>query len=211
MLLIGEHGNYPLNEIGQKQYPRYEFFKQIVDVFREDGRTTPVFNDKHLSWKFEWAKEMVDTSKQLKFPFLAGSSLPVTWRMPAIDMPLRGRGRRDRSCVAIGARRHLRLPRPGNDPVHGRAAQRRRDGRRRDARPARRRRLGGDGSRLLDSRRLGLRRLFEACLSRSQTLAQAEVYSHRYPTPEQMQRVGQGAGRLPLRIRRRPEGHDAAA
>ena len=32
-------------------------------------------------------------SRELKFPFLAGSSLPVTWRMPAIDLPLRGRGR----------------------------------------------------------------------------------------------------------------------
>ncbi len=35
VLIIGEHGNYPINEIGQKQYPRYEFFKQVVDVFRE--------------------------------------------------------------------------------------------------------------------------------------------------------------------------------
>jgi len=87
VLLIGEHGNYPVNEFGQKQYPRYELFSQIVDVFRKDGRTTPVFNDKHLSWKFEWAKEMVDASKQMGFPMLAGSSLPVTWRMPSVEMP----------------------------------------------------------------------------------------------------------------------------
>src|SRR5262249_50399933 len=87
VLTIGEHGDYPINEIGQKQYPRYQFFKQVTDVFRQDGRAVPVFNDKHLAWKFEWAKEMVEISKELKFPFLAGSSLPVTWRMPAIDMP----------------------------------------------------------------------------------------------------------------------------
>ncbi len=30
---------------------------------------------------------MVDDSKRLDFPFLAGSSLPVTWRLPGIDMP----------------------------------------------------------------------------------------------------------------------------
>src|SRR5581483_8875495 len=47
VLVIGEHGSYPVNEIGQKQYPRYELFQQIVEVFRQDGRTTPVFNDKH--------------------------------------------------------------------------------------------------------------------------------------------------------------------
>src|SRR6267154_2590914 len=88
VLIIGEHGEYANNEFGQKKYPRYEFFKQVVDVYKKDGRTAPVFNDKHLSWKFEWAKEMVDTSKQMKFGFCAGSSLPVTWRMPAVDMPL---------------------------------------------------------------------------------------------------------------------------
>src|SRR5262249_42788483 len=49
VLVIGEHGDYPTNEIGQKKYPRYEFFKQVADVFRKDGRTAPVFNDKHLS------------------------------------------------------------------------------------------------------------------------------------------------------------------
>ena len=87
VLIIGEHGNYPDNELGQKKYPRYEFFKQVTDVFRQDGRTTPVFNDKHLSWNWDWAKEMVDISRTLGFPFLAGSSLPVTWRMPSIDMP----------------------------------------------------------------------------------------------------------------------------
>src|SRR5437762_1956876 len=54
VLVIGEHGKYPRNELGQIQYPRYEFFKQITDVFAKDGRTTPVFSDKHLSWKWEW-------------------------------------------------------------------------------------------------------------------------------------------------------------
>src|SRR5262249_4754218 len=46
VLVIGEHGNYPRNEFGQIQYPRYEFFKQIVEVYAKDGRTAPVFSDK---------------------------------------------------------------------------------------------------------------------------------------------------------------------
>src|SRR5262245_38124279 len=49
VLVIGEHGDYPNNEYGQKKYPRYEFFKQVADVFERDGHTAPVFNDKHLS------------------------------------------------------------------------------------------------------------------------------------------------------------------
>jgi hypothetical protein len=71
-------------------------------VFEKDGRSVPVFNDKHLSWNFDWAKEMVEISRRLKFPFLAGSSLPVTWRMPAIDMPL-GAEVEEIVCVAMGA------------------------------------------------------------------------------------------------------------
>ena len=87
VLVIGEHGDYERNELGQKMYPRYRFFKQVTDVFKKDGRAVPVFNDKHLSWNWEWAREMVDTSRELGFPLMAGSSLPVTWRMPSIDMP----------------------------------------------------------------------------------------------------------------------------
>ncbi len=88
VLLIGEHGDYPKNEKGQVLYPRHEFFKQCVDVFEKDGRAVPVYNDKHLSYSFEKAKWMVDCSKRLKFPMLAGSSLPVTWRLPDIELPL---------------------------------------------------------------------------------------------------------------------------
>ena len=34
VVMVGEHGNYPKNEKGQTQYPRYEFFEEIVEVFR---------------------------------------------------------------------------------------------------------------------------------------------------------------------------------
>ena len=88
VMIIGEHGHYPRNEKGQILYPRYEWFKQCVDVFEKDGRAAPVFNDKNLSYSFEKAKWMVDASKRLGFPVLAGSSLPVTWRLPDIELPL---------------------------------------------------------------------------------------------------------------------------
>lgn len=88
VLSIVEHGDYPRNEKGQILYPRYEFFKQCVEVFEKDGRSVPIYNDKHLSWSFEHAQWMVDQSKRLKFPILAGSSLPVTWRLPDLELPL---------------------------------------------------------------------------------------------------------------------------
>src|SRR4030095_13995810 len=88
VLLIGEHGNYPNNDKGQKLYPRYEFFEQVAKVFEQDGRPVPVFNDKHRPNSFEKAKARVETSRRLKFPMQAGSSIPVTWRLPAFDLPM---------------------------------------------------------------------------------------------------------------------------
>jgi hypothetical protein len=184
VLVIGEHGDYSKNEFGQKQYPRYQFFRQVVEVFRADGRTTPVFNDKHLSWKFEWAREMVETAHAMNFPLLAGSSLPVTWRMPAIDMPY-GAEVEEAMCVAFGA----------TDIYDFHAletlqcmVERRRGG---EKGVVAMHALRGDA--VWNAMSAGGwkeggwdPRLFEACLSRSQTLAQPETFSHRYPTPEQM-------------------------
>jgi hypothetical protein len=88
VLLIGEHGNYPRNDNGQIQYPRLELMEQIVSAFRKAGRSAPVFNDKHLSYTFANAKKMIGWSEDLKFPLMAGSSLPVTWRRPELELRL---------------------------------------------------------------------------------------------------------------------------
>lgn len=87
VVLIGEHGDYPENELGQTTYPRKRFFDEIVAVFKRSGRSVPVFNDKHLSHRWDWAKEMYDVSRELKFPFLAGSSVPLAQRVPAFELP----------------------------------------------------------------------------------------------------------------------------
>ena len=88
VLIIGEHGNYPRNEKGQILYPRYEFFEQCVKVFEKDGRSVPVYNDKHLSYSFEKAKAMVDASRRLTFPdagrlFAAGDLASAGYRTAA--------------------------------------------------------------------------------------------------------------------------------
>lgn len=91
VLLIGEHGDYPTNEKGQKLYPRYELYQQIIEVFRRSGRSVPVFCDKHLSYSWTKAKKMYDQSRELRFPLMAGSSIPLTVRRPEIDLPLGSR------------------------------------------------------------------------------------------------------------------------
>ena len=88
VLLIIEHGDYPLNDIGQVLYPRAEFFETIEEVFRRTGRSIPVFVDKHLSYDHRLAAKMVATSQEMKFGLMAGSSLPVTWRRPEIEPTL---------------------------------------------------------------------------------------------------------------------------
>jgi len=184
VLVIGEHGKYPRNEFNQIQYPRYDYFKKIVDVFAKDGRTAPIFNDKHLSWKWEWAKEMVDTAHKMKFPLLAGSSLPNTWRMPAIDMPY-GAEVEEIVCVAFG----------GQDVYDFHAHE--------TIQCMAERRKGGETGVLAVQGLKGENvwkalaakdwpaggwdaRLFEACLCRSQTLEQPPATSHRFPTLAQM-------------------------
>lgn len=88
VLILAEHGNYPRNEKGQILYPRHELMGKVVEVFRKAGRSVPVFNDKHLSHSWAKCKEMMAWAKELKIPFMAGSSLPVTWRRPELELPL---------------------------------------------------------------------------------------------------------------------------
>jgi hypothetical protein len=88
VLCIGEHGDYPRTpDTDQKMYPRRRFFDDVVAVFRDCGQVVPVFNDKHLGYHWDDARAMVETSRELKFPFMAGSSLPVAWRIPTLDLP----------------------------------------------------------------------------------------------------------------------------
>lgn len=101
VVIIAEHGKYPVNEKGQTRYPRYEWFKECVKVFEESKRSVPIFNDKHLSTNWEECVEMVEDSRRLGFAMMAGSSLPVTWRLPMIDLPL-DTPLSESVCVAYG-------------------------------------------------------------------------------------------------------------
>ncbi len=101
VVVVGEHGTYPLSPNGIMMHPHFEFFDAITKVFRDSGRSVPYFNDKELSWKWEWCKQMVDTSHELGFPLQGGSSLAVTWRLPSVDLPW-GATVREAVSVAYG-------------------------------------------------------------------------------------------------------------
>lgn len=90
VLLIGEHGQYPYNVKGQHIYPRLRFFEDTVSVFRKCGRVVPVFNDKHLAYNWHDAAWIYETAREMRIPFLAGSSVPVTFRKPALTLPMNG-------------------------------------------------------------------------------------------------------------------------
>ncbi len=102
VLLIAEHGNYPINEKLQKLYPRHAYLQQVLDVFRASGKVAPVFVDKHLSYSRDQAAEMIAQARALKVPLMAGSSLPVTWRRPELEIPL-GRPCREALVASRGA------------------------------------------------------------------------------------------------------------
>jgi hypothetical protein len=88
VLIVGEHGPYATNGRRQKLYPRRRLFDEVVHAFRVLGRRVPVFSDKHLSYEWLFARWMVDLARHEGIPLMAGSSLPVAWRVPAWNLPI---------------------------------------------------------------------------------------------------------------------------
>ncbi|HWB13102.1 MAG TPA: hypothetical protein VG826_28010 [Pirellulales bacterium] len=86
VLLVAEHGDYPRSPTGQIVYPKRRLFDQIATVFRTSDRAVPLFCDKHLADNWQDAKWLYDTAKELGAPLMAGSSLPVLWRYPPVDV-----------------------------------------------------------------------------------------------------------------------------
>ncbi|MBS1854523.1 MAG: hypothetical protein JST11_04085 [Acidobacteria bacterium] len=183
VVLVGEHGNYPRNEKGQTQYPRFQFFEQIVKVYRDSGRAVPLFSDKHLSWNWEWARRMYDTAREMKFPFLAGSSLPVTWRTPSVEMPPDARVS-EALCVGYGGVDSYDFH--GLETIQCMVERRR----------------GGEtgcswlqayrGEKFWDALREGVwpRPLMDAALTRSHTLTPARPgFTHIFPSTEDLRRL----------------------
>lgn len=82
ILLVAEHGQYPMSPTGQRVYPKLRLFGEVAKVFEKSGRVVPIFHDKHIADNWTDAKHIYDTTQRLKVPLMAGSSLPVLWRYP---------------------------------------------------------------------------------------------------------------------------------
>ena len=100
VLLVGEHGDYPYTEdTHQHMYPRRRLFDGIAAALKKGGQVVPVFNDKHLSYRWTDALHMYQTAQKMKMPLMAGSSLPVAWREPLLSIE---RGAEIEQVVAVG-------------------------------------------------------------------------------------------------------------
>lgn len=102
VLLIGEHGRYPLSATGQVMFPKRRLFSEILEVFDRSGRVVPVYTDKHLADNWDDAKWLYDSARRRGIPLMAGSSLPVTWRYPPVDVP-RGARISEIAATAFGS------------------------------------------------------------------------------------------------------------
>jgi hypothetical protein len=100
VLSVGEHGKYPsVPGTEQVMFPRRRFFDEIVATFKTCKKVVPVFSDKHLSYAWSDAKHMFDTARELRIPFMAGSSVPVMWRNPSATIPI---GSEVTEAIALG-------------------------------------------------------------------------------------------------------------
>jgi hypothetical protein len=99
VVIVGEHGDYGRNELGQTLYPRRRLFDSAVSAMIGAGKFVPIFSDKHLAWSTADAQAMYNLARRHEIPMLTGSSVPGAWRIPqGTDWP---RGEPLDSVVAV--------------------------------------------------------------------------------------------------------------
>jgi len=99
VIYVGEHGDFPINRLGQKMYPRMNTLETIFRVLDASNKTVPVFSDKALSYSWLDAKWIYDRAKELNVPMMSGSSLPYAHRSTGLVHPV---GVKIKEAVAVG-------------------------------------------------------------------------------------------------------------
>ena len=86
VLLVAEHGDYPRSETGSLLYPKRRLFEQVLAGFDRAGEVAPVYIDKHVADNWQDIEWIYNAARQRKIPLMAGSSVPLAWREPAVDV-----------------------------------------------------------------------------------------------------------------------------
>ncbi len=99
VVLVAEHGEYPISQTGQMIYPKKRLFAEIFNTFEKTKQVVPVFSDKHLADNWKDAISIYETARKMNVPLMAGSSVPSAWRYPPLDVQ---KGADLQEIVAIG-------------------------------------------------------------------------------------------------------------
>lgn len=85
--IVGEHGNYPRNARGNLMYPRWKHFDQASTAMLAGGRTVPIYHDKYFAYDWEDALKIYRRVREHHIPFMAGSTVPLSWQRPPLQLP----------------------------------------------------------------------------------------------------------------------------
>jgi hypothetical protein len=88
ILLVGGDEQQDAENVPSAHDLRFNFFEQVVDVFRRSRRSAPVFCAGYLAATWEQAQRIYQWSREMNFACMAGASAPVTFRRPDLDYPL---------------------------------------------------------------------------------------------------------------------------
>jgi hypothetical protein len=87
IIIIGEHGDYPINEYGQILYPRRRFFEECLNVMLEFDRIVPVYSDKAFAIEKDDIEWVYNQIKKHEIPFFSSSVLPYARQFPGVLAP----------------------------------------------------------------------------------------------------------------------------
>jgi hypothetical protein len=85
--IIGEHGAYPRTPLGNFAYPRRRYFDEITRVMRQDRHIIPMYQDKYFAYEWADAIKMYKSARDMHMPLLCGSTVPLSWRRPPLEIP----------------------------------------------------------------------------------------------------------------------------
>jgi len=83
IIIIGEHGDYPKNELDKILYPRRAFFEACLTVMVEHNRIVPIYSDKGFAVTGEDVEWVYKQIKHYNIPFFSSSVVPFAQQYPA--------------------------------------------------------------------------------------------------------------------------------